>query len=133
MKMKQRVALENLILPEDASLHELSITVLLTSYKERQELSMVLCIWDKIAHKKFSSQNWQYKNILISPIPHLCQLCVFICVLFSGQSFKHVLSYGEHKAGKIPAPQMTIWKTGWKGVMLPGKPNLTIGCYVLPP
>lgn len=42
--MKQRVALENLILPEDASLHELSITVLLTSYRERQELSMVLCI-----------------------------------------------------------------------------------------
>lgn len=92
MKMKQRVALENLILPEDASLHELSITVLLTSYRERQELSMVLCIWDKTAHKKFSSQNWQYKNILISPIPHLFQLCVFICVLFSGQSFKHVSS-----------------------------------------
>lgn len=42
MRMKQRVSLENLLLPEDASLHELSITILFISYREGQELSMAL-------------------------------------------------------------------------------------------
>lgn len=74
MGMKQRVALENLILPQDASLHELSITILFISYREGQELSMVLCIWDKIAHKNsvVRCDNTKIYLFLLFPIYLTC-------------------------------------------------------------
>lgn len=74
MGMKQKVALENLILPQDASLHELSITILFISYREGQELSMVLCIWDKIAHKNsvVRCDNTKIYLFLLFPIYLTC-------------------------------------------------------------